>query len=70
MVHSSTLFVVALTCLVSSVQYSNLVLIALLLQQPFLDDQSCAITFGNLSVVDLEDCTLPWKKTRWSSWRL
>ena len=33
------LFVVALTYLASSVQYPNLVLIALLLHQPFLDER-------------------------------
>ena len=57
-------FVGALTCLASSIQYANLVLIVILLQQPFLDDRWCTTTFGNLTMVDLEDCALPWKKTR------
>ena len=58
-IHSSPFFVVFLTCLVSGVQYANLVLIALLLEQSFLDDRRCATTFDNPTVVELEDCTLP-----------
>ena len=54
----------------SSVQYANILLIVFLLQQSFVDDQLCATTFDNLTVVDLEDCALPWRKTWWSGWRL
>ena len=59
MVHSSSIFVVALTCFASSVQYANLLFIALLLQQPFVDDRWCATKFDNLTVVDSKDCALP-----------
>lgn len=60
-------FVVAPTCLVSSVQYVDVVLITLLRQQPF---QRWATTFGNLTVIDLEDCALVWKKTKCSDEKL
>ena len=52
MVHFSSIFVVALTCLASSVQYANILLIVILLQQSFVDDRWCATTFGNLTMVD------------------
>ena len=29
-----------------------------------------ATTFGNLTIIDLEDYALSWGKTRWSGWRL
>ena len=70
MVHSSSIFVVAFTCFADGIQYANLLLIAFLLQQPFVDDRWCATTFDNLIVVDSEDCALPWKKTWWSGRRL
>ena len=63
MVHSSLIFVVVLGCLASSVKYANILLMTFLLQQHFVDDRWCATTLSNLTVVDLEDCALPWRKT-------
>ena len=63
MVHCSSFFVIALTCLASSVQYANILLIVFLLQQPFVDDRWCArriaFCFGGERggvVGDIEGC--------------
>ena len=46
-------FVVAFTCLAGIVQYANLVLIGILLQQPHLDNQWYAIAFANLPTLSI-----------------
>ena len=63
MVHCSSFFVVALTCLASSVQYANILLNVFLLQRPFVDDRWCtrriALCFGGGRggvVGDIEGC--------------